>query len=121
MRLIDADALIDWIDENVSANTPYALVTKAVVISALKSKNVTPTVGGWISVKDGLPDEKQSEITHDFGYVLCATTFGDVRAYKFGTPIGWKEPHFWNGCGNMDEYVTHWMPLPEPPKEEGIT
>ena len=71
----------------------------------------------WVSVKDRLPDEKQSEITHDFEYVLCATTFGDVRAYKFGTPTGWKEPHFWNGCGKMDEYVTHWMSMPEMPKE----
>ena len=69
----------------------------------------------WVSVKDRLPDEKQSEITHDFEYVICATTFGDVRVYKFGTPIGWKEPHFWNGCGEMDKYVTHWMPMPEMP------
>ena len=73
--------------------------------------------GDWISVKDRPPEEKQSEITFDFEYVLCATTFGDVRPYKFGTPIGWKEPHFWHGSGLMDEYVTHWMPLPEPPKE----
>ena len=69
----------------------------------------------WVSVKDRLPDEKQSKIIHDFEYVLCATTFGDVRAYKFGTPIGWKEPHFLNGSGLMDEYVTHWMPMPEMP------
>ena len=73
---------------------------------------------GWISVKGRLPEEKQSEITYDFEYVLCATTFGDVRPYKFGKPIGWKEPHFWHGSGLMDKYVTHWMPLPEPPKEE---
>jgi len=72
----------------------------------------------WISVKDRLPDEKQSEITHDFEYVLCATTFGDVRAYKFGTPIGWSEPHFWHGAGMMDDYVTHWMPFPDMPVED---
>ncbi len=69
----------------------------------------------WVSVKDRLPDEKHSEITHDFEYVLCATTFGDVRAYNFGTPIGWNEPHFWHGSGLMDKYVTHWMPMPEMP------
>lgn len=74
-------------------------------------------VNEWVSVKDRLPDEKQSEITHDFVNVLCATTFGDVRAYKFGTPIGWNEPHFWHGSGLMDKYVTHWMPMPEMPDE----
>ena len=77
-----------------------------------------PQNGGWISVKDRMPDEKHSEITHDFEYCLCATTFGDVRPYKFGTPIGWNEPHFWHGSGLMGKYVTHWMLLPEPPKEE---
>ena len=85
------------------------------------TKNMQNRSGGevetneWVSVKDRLPDEKQSKITHDFEYVLCATTFGDVRAYKFGTPIGWNEPHFWHGSGLMDEYVTHWMPMPEMP------
>ena len=48
----------------------------------------------WVSIKERLPNERESKITHDFEYVLCATTFGDVRAYKFGTPIGWNEPHF---------------------------
>lgn len=72
---------------------------------------------GWISVEERLPDENViSPITHDFEYVLCATTFGDVRAYKFGKPIGCDEPHFWHGAGEMDEYVTHWMPMPEMPK-----
>ena len=69
----------------------------------------------WVNVNDRLPDEKKSKITHDFEYVLCATTFGDVRAYKFGTPIGWSKPHFWNGAEEMDEYVTHWMPFPDMP------
>lgn len=70
----------------------------------------------WTSVKDELPKEKINKNYQDFEYVLCATTFGDVRAYKFGTPTGWKEPHFWDGAGIMDEYVTYWMPLPEMPK-----
>ena len=71
----------------------------------------------WVSVEERLPEEKINPNTLDFEYVLCTTTFGDVMAYKFGTPIGWEEPHFWNGCGIygvMDRYVTHWMPLPEP-------
>lgn len=70
----------------------------------------------WVSVKDSLPQEKISPITHDFENVLCATTFGDVRAFKYGTPVGHTEAHFWNGAGIMDKYVTHWMPLPPLPK-----
>ena len=73
----------------------------------------------WISVKDRLPEGNISSVQHDFEYVLCATTLGDVRAYQYGRPVGWDEAHFWHGCGMMDRYVTHWMPFPKMPKAEG--
>ena len=72
----------------------------------------------WIPVTERLPEKKINPNTRDFEYVLCATVFGDVRPYKYGAPIGQGEAHFWNGAGYVDAYVTHWMPLPEPPKEE---
>ena len=75
-----------------------------------------PSTQQWIPVTVGLPVEKQNENTHDFEYVLCTTTFGDVRPYKFGCQIGAEKPHFWHGAGNMDDYVIAWMPLPEPYK-----
>jgi hypothetical protein len=68
----------------------------------------------WIPVSDGLPEEKINPNTHDFEEVLCSTTFGDVRAYKFGKPFGWEKPHFWHGGGMMDEYVLAWVEKPEP-------
>lgn len=103
----------EWCKKNCPYNTDCACDGVCnFVLSLLKEQEA---VNKWVSVSDRLPEEKQSEITHDFEYVLCATTFGDVRAYKFGTPIGWSEPHFWDGCGKMDEYVTHWMPMPEMP------
>lgn len=68
----------------------------------------------WISVKDRLPVEKINKNTRDFENVICATVFGDVRFYGYGS-VKLNEPHFWH-CGTvMDEYVTHWMPLPEMP------
>ena len=73
----------------------------------------------WISVKERKPDERINPNTRDFEFVLCTTIWGDVRPFKYGTPIGQKEAHFWNGAGYVDAYVTHWMPLPEPPREHG--
>ena len=88
-------------------------------ITILKAHDVPETnVGKWISVKDRLPEERINPNTNDFEYVLCATTFGDVRAYKYGMIDGNIEAHFWHGFGMVDKYITHWMPLPEPPKEE---
>lgn len=72
----------------------------------------------WIPVTERLPEEKINQNTADFEPVLCATIWGDVRAFSYGAPFGHKDAHFWNGNGIMDKYVTHWMPLPEPPKEE---
>ena len=77
----------------------------------------------WISVKDRLPEEKINPVTKDFQQVICFCDFGgdpritDVRTFGYGTPMGHKEAHFWYGPGIMDGVVTHWMPLPEPPKE----
>ena len=110
MRMIDADALIEWIDENVSENTPYALVTKAVVISALKSKNVTQTVGGWISVKDRLPDKAGI-------YIIC-DHYGNVMSRHFCKQHG-RFAGYWhfNGSAKYGNPL-YWMPLPEPPEVE---
>lgn len=74
-------------------------------------------MGEWISVEDRLPEEKINPKMNDFEYVLCATKFGDVRPYKYGTAIWHTKAHFWHGAGIVDEFVTHWMPLPEPPKD----
>ena len=93
-----------------------------------KAKLISQTMNGcfigkWISVKDRLPEEKINPVTMDFQNVICFCDFGgdpritDVRVYGYGTPIGHKETHFWHGAKNMDGVVTHWMPLPEPPKE----
>ena len=84
------------------------------LVENIPAADVRPS---WISVEERLPEEKTNPNTRDFEYVLCTTIWGDVRPFKYGTPIGQKDAHFWNGAGYVDAYVTHWMPLPEPPKE----
>jgi hypothetical protein len=67
----------------------------------------------WIPVSERLPEEKINPITQDYYEYQCTFRSGDiydVRSYKFG------KGHWWLGCGVMDEYVTAWMPLPEPYK-----
>ena len=68
------------------------------------------TVQEWISVKDSLPENDQ--------WALCFMkdkSFGTFRVFQWNY-IDWQ----WND-GNewFDEKdVTHWMPMPKPPKEE---
>lgn len=77
----------------------------------------------WISVEDGLPEErKRVLILIDTGTVFC----GEIRLREL-LPEWWYyyDPQSedmdmlsvvcWSGRLNP---VTHWMPLPEPPKED---
>jgi len=58
----------------------------------------------WISVKDRLPDYGDDEvlIIYKQGGIFMDSWNEDEEEWKYA------------GC---DEDITHWMPLPEPPKE----
>ena len=60
------------------------------------------TVQEWISVDDRLPEQGEEAI--------CIAADGDMMIGKY-TEWGWMFP-----CCFED--LTHWMPLPLPPKEE---
>ena len=101
-----------------------------VAISSLRAQQEKP-FGGWISVKDKFPEEDQEVI-------LCTSeteTYGKHREKKKiykNIYIGYFDGYEWltsycHGCEYIfrmnEKYpnetieVTHWMPLPEPPKE----
>jgi hypothetical protein len=81
------------------------------------SEMVEQAINPWISVEDRLP-----EYTEDYNVICHILThhgnFRDVKTYRFENIQG-REPKW---CiPNDDEVVTisHWMPLPLPPSEEG--
>ena len=61
------------------------------------------TVQEWISVKDRLPIEEDAI---NGGFVLAYTAENKVIIA------------LWSDVCRFSEFVTHWMPLPEPPKGE---
>ena len=71
------------------------------------------TVQQWISVKDRLPDK--------MGKYVCRYVFGEEEGYPFEQVLWYypqlEKPHFQHE-GSMGMRVTHWMPLPQPPKGE---
>lgn len=67
----------------------------------------------WISVKDRLP-EKNSCILVTFEDQGICQAF-----YKYWDDLDWSFPSFDCDLFTWDkEKITHWMPLPEPPKDE---
>ena len=77
------------------------------------------TVQEWISVKDRLPKiyDKDSDWS---GTVLFRTTQGHIHSGR--RKFGRHRMSFWiDESDNLffsKEEVTHWMPLPQPPKGE---
>ena len=62
----------------------------------------------WISVKERLPNGYQKVLAFVGGIVYVVAIL-DTRANK------WRV--MWD-LDVIDDEVTHWMPLPEPPKED---
>lgn len=114
MRLIDADALnlkLASLDNIARSPSQKALLGRVFYIV-----DQMPTVGGWISVKDRLPDIRGC-------YLVYRPNFNVIY------PLGQATVCYFDGNVWYDDYkateglelhfsITHWMPLPEPPKEE---
>ena len=98
MRLIDADALVKCVNK-IFGLKPDARWSHGAVLNTI---DAAPTIGGWVSVEDRLPDKQPCE---------CLV----VNANNVETAIcldnRWITPR-------RVIKITHWMPLPEPPKEE---
>lgn len=124
MRPIDADAFIT----DTIKNKRFVFHTRDIVNDAfiaetvygdlLAAVNNMPTIDvmpAWVSAADRLPDDGKE--------VLCwyRNTDGG-RAVVCGRYSLRISPHWETDIDNNEEYipveeVTHWMPLPKPPKE----
>jgi hypothetical protein len=110
MRPIDADALIATMENmrSISDNVKQRQIEESIlhgivpqIIDDAPTIEAEP-VNGWISVKDRLPESD--------GFYLAWYTFKDgghaldIFYFNAGSPIS--------------NAITHWKPLPEPPKGE---
>ena len=72
------------------------------------------TVQEWISVDDRLPEEGE--------YVLCVLKGfnygGKIQVCKFVPADKLKDKPYFEHFRNGFPSVTHWMPMPQPPKGE---
>lgn len=76
-------------------------------LEQLPAVDAAPTVNDWISVKDRLPEDDYEclVITEDYWY-YTGWFADDIQKWIV------------DGGVECDEEVTHWIRLPEPPKED---
>lgn len=132
-RLTDVDALCRVLNDHWLATSPSDRDTEEVAAEraamcrgldyAMRIVEQMPTVGGWISVKDRLPEK-------DGQYLVClnqthlmVVSFAkkleevDREVFAGRDEPGWFE---WDTewCGFYEvTMVTHWMPIPKLPQE----
>ena len=111
--------LIVWIEDQMTRAYPYTTDQFRIetTVDHLVANGVT--VQGWIPVKDGLPDNKEhdwvlAQVVEDNGFMHIPKVmeYRQQRNDWFEETYGWLSEH--NGLFS----VTHWMPLPNPPKGE---
>ena len=139
MRTIDADALKEDLTRFYAGE-----------VTARDLIDEQPTIGGWINVKDRLPEAGKHvlatcEVRLFNGgkkYYVCKAYYApthtisagscpdDYECYEYDEEDdnyylleGWYECiHNWDDYSSVviGDFVTHWMPLPEAPKEDEV-
>lgn len=110
MRLIDADALIKILEPNSMRNGAVLGWHSGLIDAVIDEIRKMLTIGGWISVKDRLPDKSGT-------YLCYQPKAASICALN---TVRWSEVKGWIGkeVGSRIEGIEYWMPLPEPPEKE---
>ena len=74
-----------------------------------KKETTTPR---WISVEERLPNQNDGRL------YICLIVGGEYDQLSWYELCDFAEGRFWTQESASECHVTHWMPLPEPPKEE---
>lgn len=93
--------------QRLAAYEDTGLEPQEVQALADASRRLNGAAAGWISVQDKLPPLGQTVI------VYREYTWGEVKVEQGCRDLnGW-----WRMYGTRTKRITHWMPLPQPPKE----
>ena len=93
--------------QRLAAYEDTGLEPREIQALAAASRRSDDAAAGWISVEDKLPPLGQMVI------VYREYAWGDVKVEQGCRDLnGW-----WRVYGTRTKRITHWMPLPQPPKE----
>ena len=96
------------VQDNTEISDEFLKMLKTAHLTILQEEPTIEVVQEWISVKDRLPEAHR--------LVLCRWTRGIGASYGFARYQ--HEIDVWYVSNEGMPEVTHWMPLPQPPKGE---
>jgi hypothetical protein len=134
-RLIDADALkkeyrmADRCEDCARNSRDCQNVYSWTLMDVCSMLDEAPTIGGWVSVKDRLPEDGLigKLICDDNNNVMICdkvTTVTLSNGEKVFSPDSQLVDFIMEGMKVPPDkitHITHWMPLPEPPKEDATS
>lgn len=71
-------------------------------------------MSNWINVDDKIPEIDQYVLTDCWSIAIFKGVLNNHPNFKDGT-LDWERDYY-DPFGDLIGNVTHWMPLPEPPK-----
>lgn len=93
----------------------WSAMPREALKSILQAGNSPVIPDGWISCSERMPNDKQ--------YVWCwGKSYGWTECDTFEGYYDWSRNKWWAVTDDGEEpasKVTHWMPLPEPPEQDG--
>lgn len=117
MRLIDADNFKithDNYEQDAFGSGFYLQGQMDVLDSIDDAPTITPKPV-WISINDRLPEVGEEVLVFTNG---CIRVWSLIQPDKESADVCWEDDYGYFQCDEGIKTVTHWMPLPEPPKEE---
>ena len=119
---------LEWAAQLAEANHPQTgdwlyddpidlamAIRKGPDMPTVQGGNSPVTPDGWISCSERMPNDKQ--------YVWCwGKSYGWTECDTFEGYYDWSRNKWWAVTDDGEEpasKVTHWMPLPEPPEQDG--
>lgn len=105
----------DILDYFSDINYAYNDYTKLNTLSDMLDE-LMEAVPKWISVKDEMPPMYRMVLIT--GNNSAGESFGVIKGSYDGDKAQWYRNDIGQYAKSRGDTVTHWMPLPEPPKED---